>query len=201
MEAASPRASVLPTAPASATAAAHHASSPFAPAGMDAWAPGREAAADQDQASTHMEAPAGMDACGDGQAVADQGDGQSHMPHLVDFDFTAHMEARLDEIARGEADYATYLQCFYRDGFPNFGEVASLLKSALFGVCDAFEVSADDCDAEDWVECWVVSENNGVACDTLGHLNLVEAVADVLHGDVHVAAPREFHDDFGEPCG
>lgn len=66
---------------------------------------------------------------------------ESHMPHLVDFDFTAHMEARLDEIAQGEADYATYLQRFYREGFPDVGEARNIqgLTQMLAEVSDKID--------------------------------------------------------------
>ena len=42
---------------------------------------------------------------------------EQYMPHLVDYGFTAEMESRLDEISRGEADSASYLRGFYREGF------------------------------------------------------------------------------------
>lgn len=44
---------------------------------------------------------------------------EQYMPHLVDYSFTADMEAQLDAISRGEADSASYLRRFYRDGFPS----------------------------------------------------------------------------------
>jgi len=43
---------------------------------------------------------------------------ETYMPHLVDYNFTAEMEARLDAIARGEVKCAAYLRGFYEDGFP-----------------------------------------------------------------------------------
>ncbi len=42
---------------------------------------------------------------------------ERNMPQLVDYAFTAQMEAQLDAIARGEEDCARYLRSFYRDGF------------------------------------------------------------------------------------
>ena len=42
---------------------------------------------------------------------------ERNMPQLVDYAFTAQMEAQLDAIARGEEDCAHYLRNFYRDGF------------------------------------------------------------------------------------
>jgi DNA topoisomerase-1 len=56
---------------------------------------------------------------------------EEHMPHLVDYNFTAEMEARLDAIARGEAQAASYLRSFYADGFPAIdgqGPVQGLTK-------------------------------------------------------------------------
>ena len=42
---------------------------------------------------------------------------ERYLPHLIDFNFTALMEARLDAIARGEEGCTQYLQGFYREGF------------------------------------------------------------------------------------
>ena len=42
---------------------------------------------------------------------------ERHMPHLVDYNFTAEMEARLDAIARGEDHATSYLCGFYEEGF------------------------------------------------------------------------------------
>jgi DNA topoisomerase-1 len=42
---------------------------------------------------------------------------QTHMAHLVDYNFTAAMEGRLDGIARGESGGGEYLRQFYEDGF------------------------------------------------------------------------------------
>ncbi len=44
---------------------------------------------------------------------------EKHFGHLVDYDFTAHMEEVLDEIARGEAERVRWLQHFY------FGQTAT----------------------------------------------------------------------------
>src|SRR5262249_30298291 len=38
---------------------------------------------------------------------------EQHFAHLVDYDFTARMEAGLDEIARGEAARVPWLRRFY----------------------------------------------------------------------------------------
>ncbi|MGE0708989.1 MAG: type I DNA topoisomerase [Planctomycetota bacterium] len=48
-----------------------------------------------------------------------------HMGHLIDYDFTAAMEDRLDEIARGEASRVPYLREFY------FGNGQTGLKELL----------------------------------------------------------------------
>ena len=47
---------------------------------------------------------------------------EEHMPHLVDYNFTAAMEAQLDAISRGEVDAGHYLRAFYTDGFKDLGE-------------------------------------------------------------------------------
>ncbi len=41
---------------------------------------------------------------------------RDHFPRYVDLRFTAAMEERLDEIARGEADWLDFLRAFYRGG-------------------------------------------------------------------------------------
>jgi DNA topoisomerase-1 len=46
---------------------------------------------------------------------------EKHMPHLVDYNFTAEMEARLDAIARGEDQATAYLCGFYEEGFEGVG--------------------------------------------------------------------------------
>ena len=51
---------------------------------------------------------------------------ERHMPHLVDYNFTAEMESRLDAIARGEAHAGAYLRHFYEDGFPATGGRAQI---------------------------------------------------------------------------
>jgi DNA topoisomerase-1 len=48
---------------------------------------------------------------------------ENHMPHLVDYGFTAEMESELDAIARGELKPSTYLRRFYEDGLQLNGEV------------------------------------------------------------------------------
>ena len=47
---------------------------------------------------------------------------EEHMPHLVDYSFTAAMEAQLDAIACGEAGSGAYLRAFYTDGFPDLND-------------------------------------------------------------------------------
>lgn len=47
---------------------------------------------------------------------------EKHMPHLVDYGFTAEMESRLDAVARGEAKAGAYLRAFYEDGFAQVGD-------------------------------------------------------------------------------
>jgi DNA topoisomerase-1 len=63
---------------------------------------------------------------------------EKHFGHLVDYDFTAHMEEVLDEIARGEAERVRWLQHFY------FGNEDSGLKDLVsdLGEIDAKEVSS-----------------------------------------------------------
>jgi DNA topoisomerase-1 len=63
---------------------------------------------------------------------------EKHFGHLVDYDFTAHMEDVLDEIARGEAERVRWLQHFY---FGNGDEGLKDLVSDL-GDIDAKEVSS-----------------------------------------------------------
>jgi DNA topoisomerase-1 len=64
---------------------------------------------------------------------------EKHFGHLVDYDFTAHMEGVLDEIARGEAERVRWLQRFYfgGDGDEGLKELVSDL-----GEIDAREVSS-----------------------------------------------------------
>jgi DNA topoisomerase-1 len=64
---------------------------------------------------------------------------EKHFGHLVDYDFTAHMEDVLDEIARGEAERVRWLQRFYFGG--NGDEGLKELVSDL-GEIDAREVSS-----------------------------------------------------------
>jgi DNA topoisomerase-1 len=63
---------------------------------------------------------------------------EKHFGHLVDYDFTAHMEDVLDEIARGEAERVRWLQHFY------FGDSDVGLKELVsdLGEIDAKEVSS-----------------------------------------------------------
>lgn len=64
---------------------------------------------------------------------------EKHFGHLVDYDFTAHMEDILDEIARGEAERVRWLQHFYfgQNGDEGLKELVSDL-----GDIDAKEVSS-----------------------------------------------------------
>ncbi|GAB3960057.1 type I DNA topoisomerase [Actinoallomurus acanthiterrae] len=63
---------------------------------------------------------------------------EKHFGHLVDYDFTAHMEDGLDEIARGEAERVRWLERFY------FGEDGEGLKQLVsdLGEIDAKEISS-----------------------------------------------------------
>ena len=63
---------------------------------------------------------------------------EKHFGHLVDYDFTAHMEEVLDQIARGEAERVRWLQHFY------FGNNDVGLKDLVsdLGEIDAKEVSS-----------------------------------------------------------
>jgi DNA topoisomerase I len=61
---------------------------------------------------------------------------EDHTPHLVDYNFTAEMESRLDAIARGEADHGGYLRCFYSDGFSELEGGVKGLTSLLADVRD-----------------------------------------------------------------
>lgn len=63
----------------------------------------------------------------------------AHMPHLVDYNFTAEMEARLDAIARGDADYAAYLRGFYSDGFADLEGGVKGLTALIADVRDAID--------------------------------------------------------------
>ncbi len=54
---------------------------------------------------------------------------EENLPHLVDYDFTAHMENELDAIAAGQEEGPAYLERFWRghDGTPGLeGQVESL---------------------------------------------------------------------------
>jgi DNA topoisomerase I len=64
---------------------------------------------------------------------------ERHFGHLVDYDFTAHMEDGLDDIARGEAERARWLHRFYfgENGDNGLKELVSDL-----GDIDAREVSS-----------------------------------------------------------
>jgi DNA topoisomerase I len=42
---------------------------------------------------------------------------ETWLPDLIDYDFTAAMEAQLDAIASGDGDCGSYLRGFYREGF------------------------------------------------------------------------------------
>jgi DNA topoisomerase I len=64
---------------------------------------------------------------------------EKHFGHLVDYDFTAHMEDVLDEIARGEAERVRWLQLFY---FGENGEEGLKELVSDLGDIDAKEVSS-----------------------------------------------------------
>ncbi|MBN2581021.1 MAG: type I DNA topoisomerase [Pirellulales bacterium] len=61
---------------------------------------------------------------------------ESHLPNLVDYQFTAEMEDELDAISRGEMDPTEYLRCFY------FGNEHPGLKQQLQNKVD--EIDARD---------------------------------------------------------
>ena len=61
---------------------------------------------------------------------------ESHLPNLVDYQFTAKMEDDLDAISRGEAQYLDYLESFY------FGDGSPGLKKQL-------EQKVDEIDARE----------------------------------------------------
>lgn len=66
---------------------------------------------------------------------------EQHMPHLVDYNFTADMEARLDAIARGEEQSGQYLRNFYSEGFP-----ASANQAAVQGLTEVISSVRDSID-------------------------------------------------------
>ncbi len=68
---------------------------------------------------------------------------EQFMPHLVDYNFTAEMEARLDAIARGEAAVGDYLNGFYEVGFQGVGGHAQVrgLRTLLSEVRDQIDPS------------------------------------------------------------
>lgn len=61
---------------------------------------------------------------------------ETHMPHLVDYAFTARMEERLDRIATGEDDVTAYLRGFYTDGLDFGGQHVAGLRPLLTEVRD-----------------------------------------------------------------
>ncbi len=61
---------------------------------------------------------------------------ESHLPDLVDYQFTAKMEDELDDISRGELDYVEYLRHFY------FGKDEKGLKDLV--TAKASEIEARD---------------------------------------------------------
>ena len=64
---------------------------------------------------------------------------RNHMPHLVDYAFTARMEERLDRIASGEDDVSAYLRGFYSDGLDFGGEHVAGLRQMLAAVRDKID--------------------------------------------------------------
>lgn len=61
---------------------------------------------------------------------------ETHMPHLVDYAFTAKMEGRLDRIATGDDSVSAYLRGFYADGFVQDGQPIQGLTTLLVAVKD-----------------------------------------------------------------
>ena len=110
---------------------------------------------------------------------------ESHTPHLVDFDFTAHMEARLDEIARGEADYATYLQRFYYDGFPDLDGVDNI--RGLHGLLEEIRDNIDPAKASSSA---VGSENGEEVLVKIGRYGTF-----IKHGDRTASLPDDLAPD------
>ena len=66
---------------------------------------------------------------------------EEHMPHLVDYAFTAKMESRLDRIASGHDDSAAYLCGFYESGFEQDGTKIAGLQPLLASVRDKIDPS------------------------------------------------------------
>jgi DNA topoisomerase-1 len=64
---------------------------------------------------------------------------ERHMPHLVDYSFTAKMEDRLDAIARGEDQAGIYLRDFYENGFSEGLKVTRGLTDMLADVRDQID--------------------------------------------------------------
>ncbi|MEV0406617.1 type I DNA topoisomerase [Actinoallomurus sp. NPDC050550] len=64
---------------------------------------------------------------------------EKHFGHLVDYDFTAHMEDGLDEIARGEAERVRWLERFY---FGSNGDEGLKQLVSDLGEIDAKEISS-----------------------------------------------------------
>lgn len=66
---------------------------------------------------------------------------EDHMPHLVDYAFTAKMETRLDRIASGHDDFTSYLCGFYESGFDQDGGRILGLQALLAAVRDRIDPS------------------------------------------------------------
>ncbi|MBM4344711.1 MAG: type I DNA topoisomerase [Deltaproteobacteria bacterium] len=64
---------------------------------------------------------------------------EDHMPHLVDYAFTARMETRLDRIASGRDDFTSYLCGFYESGFDQDGGRILGLQALLASVRDRID--------------------------------------------------------------
>jgi DNA topoisomerase-1 len=64
---------------------------------------------------------------------------ETHMPHLVDYAFTARMEERLDRIATGEDDVSAYLRGFYSNGMDFGGHQVAGLRPMLAEVRDRID--------------------------------------------------------------
>ncbi len=64
---------------------------------------------------------------------------EDHLPDLVDYDFTAIMEGKLDLIAAGKGSISAYLRAFYEDGFVEPGKTTQGLQALLATVRDAID--------------------------------------------------------------
>ncbi len=64
---------------------------------------------------------------------------ETHMPHLVDYAFTAKMEQQLDKIASGDDHFTNYLKGFYIDGIDSGDHKVPGLRPLLADVKDRID--------------------------------------------------------------